>query len=45
MLAMLFGARKQVIDHWTHTIVNISTTDWLLCPSCSQKAKEYDDGN
>ena len=37
-----FGAtRQQAISQWKNGLVAQSTTGWLLCPSCAQRASRY----
>ncbi len=34
-------SREQIIDRWKEKVVATSKTNWLLCPSCGSKAREY----
>jgi hypothetical protein len=37
-----FGmSQKDALEGWRRGLVATSTTDWLLCPSCAAKAKNY----
>ena len=38
----LYGlTSQQAVDQWKNDLVRKSTTDWLLCPSCAEKAARY----
>jgi hypothetical protein len=41
-LTAAFGmSQREALEGWKNTIVATSETDWLLCPSCAAKAKQY----
>jgi hypothetical protein len=32
---------QQAVSQWKNDLVRRSTTDWMLCPACAQKAGKY----
>jgi len=45
LYSMMGMSSDQALTYWKSNVVNTSTTDWLLCPSCAAKADNIKNTN